>query len=301
MLKNLSQSLRKLTKKKGLLWMVLFAIAAAVAIRLFLPAPKPAPPPKQVKRAVVVPAPKPPVRLPVEKTAGPIKKTFAHPKIAFIIDDIGYSIDYKKNLTSLGNKVTYAILPQLKYSGLYAKLSEKTGAKVILHLPMEAINGMSPGPGLIKRSMSTEEILEVLRRDIDAVPGLVGVNNHMGSLGTSDRHVMETVLKELKRRNLFFVDSRTSKQSIAPEVAEQVRIPFLKRDVFIDNLETEAHVREKIREAAQIAAEQGYAVAIGHYKAVTLKVLGEEIPRLIEQGYEITSLPVILENNKNST
>jgi polysaccharide deacetylase 2 family uncharacterized protein YibQ len=298
MLKNLSQSFRKLSKNKGLLWMVLFAVAAAVAIRLFLPAPKPVPPPKTVKRAVVIPAPKPPVRIPAEKPAVPVKKTALHPKIAFIIDDIGYSQDYKKNLITLGNKVTYAILPQLKYSGTYAKLSEKTGAKVILHLPMEAINGMSPGPGLIKRSMSTEEILEVLRRDIDAVPHLIGVNNHMGSLGTSDRHVMETVLKELKRRNLLFVDSRTSKQSIAPEVAGQLRIPFLKRDVFIDNLETESHVREKIRETARVASEQGYAVAIGHYKEITLKVLAEEIPLLEQQGYEITSLPVVLENKK---
>ena len=105
---------------------------------------------------------------------------------------------------------------------------------------------------------------------------------------------MATILGELKRRRLCFLDSRTSTKSIAFDVAKELHLPSTKRDVFIDNLETESHIREKIKETAFIAAEQGFAVAIGHYKSTTLSVLAEEIPKLERQGFEIVSLPQII-------
>jgi polysaccharide deacetylase 2 family uncharacterized protein YibQ len=292
---------RKIKKSRSLILTVIILSAAVFSFYHLSHAPKPAKHTKPAKHAVTIIPPavrqpaQPAVRPAVEKPVfPPVKKLTKKPKIAFVIDDIGYNKTYRDLLAALGNKVTYAILPQLPFSTAYSKLSLRTGAKVILHQPLEAIDGSFPGPGLIKRNMSEQEMTDILSRNIKTVPNLIGVNNHMGSAGTSDRHTMNVLLRDLKSRHLFFLDSRTSLQSVAPEIAAQVQIPFLKRDVFLDNVETDSSVKEMIRKTAEAASIQGYAVAIGHYKEVTLRLLAEEIPKLERQGYEIVLLPDLL-------
>ncbi|MFA5168628.1 MAG: divergent polysaccharide deacetylase family protein, partial [Candidatus Omnitrophota bacterium] len=134
----------------------------------------------------------------------PARQWIDRPKITFVIDDIGNHNRCNAQLKTLGRKITYAILPLLSYSRYYGDLSRKTGAEVILHLPLDTVQDKIPGRGLIVGTMSKEDILDMLARDLDSVPNHVGVNNHMGSRGTADREMMTTILTDLKRRHLFF-------------------------------------------------------------------------------------------------
>jgi polysaccharide deacetylase 2 family uncharacterized protein YibQ len=217
-----------------------------------------------------------------------------HPKITFVIDDVGNHNRCNAQLKSLGDKVTYAILPLLPYSQYYGNLSRQTGAEVILHLPLDTVLDKIPGRGLIVGTMSQEDILDILARDLDSVPNYVGVNNHMGSRGTADRKMMTIILKELKRRGLFFLDSYTTPESVVPSVGREIGIPILARGVFLDNEDSKPEIRAQLNQLRTIAREKGNAIAIGHYRAKTLEVLAKEIPQFEKEGFEIITLKEML-------
>jgi hypothetical protein len=237
--------------------------------------------------------------LPVLPAAGKFKRLLPFPKIAFVIDDIGGHDKLKTQLAALGSKVTYAILPLLPYSRYFGHLGERTHADVILHLPLDTMQDMIPGPGLIVNTMSDEDILELLGRDLDSVPNHIGANNHMGSRGTTDRRIMKLILSEFKRRNLFFLDSYTTLDSVVREVGHEVGVPVITRGVFLDNVDARPQILGQLQRVKAIARKKGNAIAIGHYRKLTLEILAEEIPRLEHEGFEITTLREILRTQKN--
>lgn len=217
------------------------------------------------------------------------------PKIVIVLDDMGHTTENLDLLRGLGNQVVYAILPFLKHSAFFDQFSFQTGAEVILHMPLESTQGTIPGPGLILASMSDQAAVDVLRRSLASVPHAQGANNHMGSKGSADVHLMTLLLKEFKRSNLFFLDSMTTPKSVSRTVASSLGFPsILKRDVFLDNEDTQEAVRKQVALLAADAKRNGYAVGIGHYRYNTLKVLNEELPRLKKQGYEFISLQDLL-------
>ncbi len=249
----------------------------------------------------VVTAPAAPV---FRKQAGALKpsRTFraGSPKIVIVLDDMGHTTNYLELLRTLGNQVTYAILPFLKQSAFFDQFSFQTGAEVILHMPLESSRGTIPGPGLILTGMTDAEALDILRRSLASVPHAQGVNNHMGSKGSADVRLMTLLLRELKRSGLFFLDSMTTTESVTHTVASSINFPStLKRDIFLDNIDTQNAVRDEIEKLAAASKLHGYAVGIGHYRFNTLKVLTEEIPRLKKQGFEFISLHELLRLRKD--
>ncbi len=216
------------------------------------------------------------------------------PKLAFVIDDMGNTMNDRQLLRDLGNSVTYAVLPLLPYSRFFGLLSGETGAEVILHLPLESVKGTIPGPGLITNRMPASQIMDVLNRSLASVPRQIGVNNHMGSAGTNDPRLMRLILEELKHRRLFFLDSMTTPRSVAYGTAKKLGVPALKRDVFLDNIDSPASIRAQITAMTEMARKKGYAVAIGHYRYNTLSVLKEEISRLRAAGFQIVSLSTLI-------
>lgn len=212
------------------------------------------------------------------------------PKIALVIDDMGYTMEDRAMLRALGPDVTYAVLPLLPYSRFFGLLSAETRAGVILHQPFESDSGTIPGPGLITDRMPPEQVLDVLRRSLDSVPRARGVNNHMGSRGTANSELMRTVLQELRLRKLFFLDSMTTPRSEGWKVARQLGVPALQRDIFLDNLDEPSAIRRQLVLLQQKALKQGYAVGIGHYHRNTLAVLKEEIPKLKKAGFQFVKL-----------
>ncbi len=223
------------------------------------------------------------------------------PKIVFVIDDLGYNKREAELLFSLKPPLTIAILPQLTYSKFFAEEGKKHGFETILHQPLQPQNqNEDPGPGIIRTDMTAEQVKTIIEENLSTVPGVIGVNNHMGSLATTDRRIMFLIAKELKGKNLFFLDSMTHPKSIAHNVAFALGIPTAKRDVFLDNQDNYDSIVERIKQTAQLAKENGKAVAIGHIRKNTLTALKEEIPKLEAEGFEIVTLKEMLENKSKN-
>jgi uncharacterized protein len=218
----------------------------------------------------------------------------AKPKIVFVIDDIGHSRTHEPELKALGDDVTYAVLPMLPHSKYFGQLGHKMGADIILHLPLESKKGTIPGPGLITSQMSQKKIKDLVNRDLDHVPHLIGINNHMGSAGTENSQVMEAILSELKKKRLFFLDSYTTPLTVGPTIAKRLGVPIVIRDVFLDNVDQKESIRKQVRKLSGIARLKGYAIGIGHMRENTLEILKEEIPRLQRQGFEVVRLSEVV-------
>ena len=216
------------------------------------------------------------------------EKTNFSPKAAFIIDDLGYETEVAKKMMELEYPITLSILPFLQYSEFTAEEGKKKNKEIMLHLPMEPKNSsLNPGLGVIKANMSEEEIRQDVRECIFSIPHIIGVNNHMGSKITEDRKIMKIVLEEIKRYNLFFIDSMTSKNSIAYEVAQEMGIKSAVRSVFLDNENDMEYIKGQMLEVQKISLEKGEVIAIGHDRINTFYVLKRMIPELIRAGIEI--------------
>ncbi|MEA3454277.1 MAG: divergent polysaccharide deacetylase family protein [Candidatus Caldatribacteriota bacterium] len=224
----------------------------------------------------------------VDDLASSEEETNFSPKAAFIIDDLGYEKEIAEKLVELDFPITLSIFPFITYSKYIAEEGKKKNKDIMLHLPMEPKNSsLNPGLGVIKANMSEEEIRQDVRECIFNIPHIIGVNNHMGSKITEDRKIMKIVLEEIKRYNLFFIDSMTTKDSIAHQVANEMGVKTAVRSVFLDNESDMEYIKGQMLEVQKIALEKGEAIAIGHDRINTFYVLKRMIPELIKAGIEI--------------
>jgi hypothetical protein len=217
--------------------------------------------------------------------------------VSLVIDDLGRSVADLDRLEALGVPVTYAVLPFESRTAEVAAALGRRGAEVILHLPMEPSNGADPGPGALTRAMGRRELGRATRRALRAVPGAVGVNNHMGSGLSADRPSMEAVLRVIGERDLYFLDSRTSAESVAFATARELDIPAAERHVFLDPDPRAEAVRHQFRRLLEEARTRGAAIAIGHPHPHTLAVLEEEVPLAVERGYRFVPVSYLLERS----
>ncbi|MHB8147692.1 MAG: divergent polysaccharide deacetylase family protein [Vulcanimicrobiaceae bacterium] len=253
------------------------AIATAAPLPTSSEAPSTAPTP--VPSASAVPsATLPPATV---RTGNPNE-----PKLALIIDDCGQWIDTERGFVSLPIPLTLAVLPYVRYTATIAGEAAAAGKGVMLHLPMEPISEIYPGPGEIKTSMSNAQITAQTRADLAQVPLAQGVNNHEGSKATADRRVMDDVMGVLSAHGLFFIDSRTSAASVAAEVASEDGVSTASRNVFLDDRADVAYTEGQLREAAAIAERTGSAIAIGHPRPSTLAAVRALYPLLQAEGIQ---------------
>ncbi|MCK4259714.1 MAG: divergent polysaccharide deacetylase family protein [Halanaerobiales bacterium] len=216
-------------------------------------------------------------------------------RLAIIIDDLGYSWSEFETMMTIPRPMTFAVLPELSGSEEQAKRVLKEKYHLILHQPMEAVSSIDPGPGAILTTMSEEEIVKTLDSNLEGLPeGIIGVNNHMGSKATADSRVMEIILRYLKDRDLFFIDSSTAPNSVVPSVAKQVGEAYAKNYIFIDNVNEIDVVKEYIRKAGQLALKNGQAITIGHVKQFTGKAILEMIDELESLGIQIVYVKDLL-------
>lgn len=200
-------------------------------------------------------------------------------RVAIVIDDFGPSLEIAKRFLDVPLNLTFAVLPHQRFTQEIAALVQEHHRQVILHLPMEprGYPRTNPGKGALLLSMSEAALQESLRSALDVSPHFAGINNHMGSHFTENARVMKTVLEEAKKHQLFFLDSYTSARSVASAVAQEVRIPLRRRDIFLDNNQSENAVRAQLRQVMRRAIVQGEAVAIGHPHETTLRALLKEV------------------------
>jgi len=207
------------------------------------------------------------------------------PKLALIVDDCGQWVDIERGFIALPVPLTLSILPHVHAAGEIAQEAHDAGKGVMLHLPMEPLSGIYPGPGEVKTTMTDAEVTAQVQDDLAQVPLAQGVNNHEGSKASADPRVMRDVMQVLAQHgDLFFIDSRTSAASVGAQEASAAGIPSASRDVFLDNRENVAYTEAQLRDAAEIAKRTGSAIAIGHPRATTLAAVRAMIPQLQAQG-----------------
>jgi polysaccharide deacetylase 2 family uncharacterized protein YibQ len=198
------------------------------------------------------------------------------PVAAIIIDDVGYNMDIVQALGALGRPLTLAILPSCPHTRDSAQAALASGLEVMLHLPLEALKpGVARAPGTIDINMPRAEIEQRVAEFLDEVPGARGVNNHTGSKATEDPEVMIGVLEVIKRRGLYFIDSRTSSRTVAYDAAKALGIPSASRRVFLDQPPGSGTVRSRLEELFRLARRDGAAVGIGHARTDTVEALKE--------------------------
>jgi polysaccharide deacetylase 2 family uncharacterized protein YibQ len=204
------------------------------------------------------------------------------PRIAIIIDDIGYDRQIAMALYQLDSNLTFSVLPFSPFGSSIARSLSAKGAQLMLHLPMEPLQypEVNPGQGALLSAMTPDILLSQLRKDLKQVPGVVGVNNHMGSKLTADSDKMNQVFTILKNEDLFFIDSRTSPISQGEASARLFNLRFAQRDVFLDNNQNIPYITGQFAELIRIAEKHGTAIGIGHPYAATLETLKIELPKL---------------------
>ena len=224
------------------------------------------------------------------------------PLISIIIDDLGYRHQQDTRAVNLPGPVICAIMPHSPLAERLAQRAHRQGKEIILHLPMEPdLSHHGLGPGALTMAMHKEEFLETLRDNIKTVPLAIGINNHMGSRLTRHQLPMQWLMGELKKQGYAYIDSKTSKKSVATDVALENQVPFLARDVFLDNLRTPSYIQQQLQRLTAIAEKKGHAIAIGHPHPETLDALETYIQNSHHQGLRLVSLKEMIEHRQRMT
>ena len=218
----------------------------------------------------------------------------ARPAIAVVIDDLGLNRRGTAALNRLRAPLTLAFLPYATDLDEQTRAARAAGHELLVHVPMEPRTEDWPGPNALTSQLGPAELVSRLRSHLRSFRGFVGVNNHMGSLLTTDPERMAILMAELRQRDLLFLDSRTTPASVAAREAERLHVPFAERDVFIDNdLELDAVLRE-LAHAENIARRQGHALAMGHPHDVTIEALKRWLPGLDARGIALVPISAIV-------
>lgn len=209
-------------------------------------------------------------------------KQVSVPRVAIIIDDLGYDMDLATSFMSLDLDLSLSVLPVAPLTKKTVDAAQKKNMEVMLHLPMEpdSYPHEDAGPGALLTTMSEQEIKKLLEDHLKRVPGARGVNNHMGSRFTESREKMGILMGELKDRSLFYVDSRTTSRTVALDVARREGVASAKRDVFLDNHLTKEAMAFQLQRLLAISRQSGKAIGIAHPHPETVTFLRQNLPLL---------------------
>ena len=216
-----------------------------------------------------------------------IQNTASTPTVVLIIDDLGNNLDLGIKAINLPGQISYAILPHTPNATTLANAARAAHKEVLLHAPMANQQHQPLGPGGLTIEMNKQDFLKTLRSALDATPHVRGVNNHMGSALTTLPKQMEWLMEELAIQNLYFIDSRTSVETVAAKTAEHYGIPCLSRNIFLDNTPELKAIEQQFQKLLTKASEEGIAVGIGHPYTETLAYLEQVLPTLEAQGFKL--------------
>jgi polysaccharide deacetylase 2 family uncharacterized protein YibQ len=218
------------------------------------------------------------------------------PRIAIIIDDLGDRLNDGKRVVQLPGAVTVSIIPYTPYSKHLALLAHSNQKEIMLHLPMESMDERYLGRGGLSENMSEQQFIQTLYETLEAVPDIRGVNNHMGSRLTQDATKMSWVMSGIQRHGeLYFVDSRTTSESQADNVAREYGLEHARRDVFLDDDKDLAQMKKQWKYLLQLARHNGTAIAIGHPYPETIQFLQQVLPTIANEGIDLVPVSELIQ------
>lgn len=236
--------------------------------------------------------PVPAIEAPEEIAPLPMMQDHPHPpRLVVIIDDMGVDFRRSARAIDLPPGVTLSFLPYARHVKEQVEKARIKGHHLMLHLPMQADDpSQNPGPNALRVSDDDRTLMEYLDKNLNSFQGYTAVNNHMGSRFTQYPAGMRKVMHALKERYLFFVDSKTSPQSVSADAAQKEGVPVIARDIFLDHVNDPAHIAHALEATERLLARKGHAVVIGHPKDNTLSALEKWLPTLKSKG--IALVPV---------
>jgi polysaccharide deacetylase 2 family uncharacterized protein YibQ len=222
------------------------------------------------------------------RSRAPITKGRGNARLAIIIDDLGNDQAAADALLSLRFPLTISVLPHLPLSSEVAEEAYRRGDQVMLHLPMQSESPTAKTEEVeLRVGMNTKQVDTALAGMLETVPHAVGVNNHQGSRATADPALMAELMPELRRRGLFFVDSRTLASTVAYDTAERLGVRAASRKVFLDDSANPESILRQLELAARDAERDGSAIAIGHPRPDTIAALARGLPSLESRGVRL--------------
>jgi polysaccharide deacetylase 2 family uncharacterized protein YibQ len=233
------------------------------------------------------------IMVPVMPEAPP-STSITKPKIAIVIDDVGLDVKGTDRAIDLPEYVTLSFLPYAPRLRELAKDARDEGHELLLHMPMEPVGHNNPGPSALLTDLPPDEIRQRFENALASFVGFDGVNNHMGSKFTAYKPGMEIVIDELQQRHLFFLDSRTTAESVGESVAKNRHLPTIGRDIFLDDDVSSNAVKQQLLETEKTAKRKGSAVAIGHPHAATLEALEKWLPDAEKRGFTFVPLRTLV-------
>ncbi|MBQ4834256.1 divergent polysaccharide deacetylase family protein [Pseudoalteromonas sp. MMG010] len=216
-------------------------------------------------------------------------------QIAIVIDDIGY---HQRDLEflDLPGQLSFSILPHTPYSQTFASLASASNKELLLHVPMQALNGKKLGPGALTLDMNKQQLQHTLNHALASLPQVKGVNNHMGSALTQKSQAMQWTMEVLKQHQLYFLDSRTTGLSQAQHAANLSGVENVGRHIFLDNIPTPKQYQFRLNELKHRASQHNFAIAIAHPYPETIAFLRKALPDLIREGYELVPVSQLVEH-----
>jgi len=233
------------------------------------------------------------VKLYYKKPVSVLRKS---PKyMAIVVDDFGaIGGELLQGFLNLPVEIDFAILPGLSYSEETMNRAYEQGRETLVHLPMEPLDYplQNPGKDAILVQMDKSEVEKIVLKHLNSLPLCSGVNNHMGSLATTDKEIMSYVMEVLRKKGKFFLDSRTSAVSVAYQTAQKAHILAFRNDLFLDSPDmTTATMESKIERVKQISQNRNYVIAITHCHSLDkLKYLQDFISRIQKEGFILKRL-----------
>ncbi len=219
----------------------------------------------------------------------------AQPRIAIIIDDLGYHRQNGQAIADLPAPVTCAVIPYSPHGRKLAERASRAGKEVLVHLPMAAGEHIRLDRGGLQQGISENELLDTVRQALSQIPQARGLNNHMGSALTEQDEPMGWLMAELKAHQLFFVDSRTSGRSVAQQVARQQGLANAGRDIFLDNERDLVKINAQFNKLIRLARQRGQAIAIGHPYPETVHYLQQVLPLMDDAGIQVVPVSSLLD------
>ena len=217
------------------------------------------------------------------------------PVISIIIDDLGYRLKHGTRAVNLPGTLTYSFLPHSPYAKELAELAFQRQKEIMVHMPMESDNQKRLGPGGLHLKMSEQEIIKTVQDNLASIPNAIGFNNHMGSRFTRTESSMTTVMNAAYRPGLYFIDSRTTSDSVALQAAQVAGIYSATRDIFLDHLKDRAFIESQLDKLVKRARKKGSAIAIGHPYKLTLEILEQWIPQAEKLGVKLVRVSKLLQ------
>ena len=227
--------------------------------------------------------------------AAVVPKTGKRPRIAVVLDDLGIDKLRTARAIRLRGPLTLSFLTYASSLGPQTRAAREAGHELLIHIPMEpGSSDVDPGPNVLLTGIPRQELLASLKWNLDQFSGYVGANNHMGSRFTADLPGMEAVMKVLKKRNLFFLDSITAGSTVARKAARKVGVPFAARNIFLDHQDDVQGIQKRLAEVEKLARKNGVAIAIGHPRESTLQALAPWLEKIEPKGFQLVPLSAVV-------